>query len=297
MKVLIFGGTRFFGKRLVELLAAAGHEVTVATRGKTVARFPENVRHVRMNRKHRDEIFSLAQEPFDLVYDNICFSPQEALYAVQAFKKQSVRYIFTSSLSVYGLKGRALQEEDFDASHYEIVTGDEEDFDYGEGKRLAEAVFFQKADFPVVAVRFPIVLGTDDYTKRLVFHLQHIARGEEIGISQPESRIGFIRSDEAARFLFWVGTESDWTGPINAASEGTYTLAELMEKLELMVGKKALIEAVTEEEDESPFSAERDFYLDQTKAKQAGFSFLDLHTWLPELAEQLINNENIGKKE
>ncbi|WP_239256552.1 NAD-dependent epimerase/dehydratase family protein [Listeria ilorinensis] len=297
MKVLVFGGTRFFGKRLVELLAAEGHDVTVATRGKTAVSFPENVRHISMNRKHRDEIFSLAQKPFDLVYDNICFSPQEALYAVQAFKKQQVRYIFTSSLSVYGLKGKALQETDFDPWHYEIVTGEEEDFDYGEGKRLAEAVFFQKADFPVAAVRFPIVLGTDDYTKRLVFHLQHIAQGEEIGISQPESRICFIRSDEAARFLLWLGTDSDLTGPINAASEGTYTLAELMERLEMVVGKKAHIEAVTEEVDESPFSAEKDYYLDQTKAKEAGFTFLDLHTWLPELAEQLLDNENIRKKE
>ncbi|EKN66902.1 hypothetical protein BABA_13477 [Neobacillus bataviensis LMG 21833] len=40
--------------------------------------------------------------------------------------------------------------------------GDSTDFTYAEGKRQAEAVLFQQATFPVVAVRFPIVMGVDD---------------------------------------------------------------------------------------------------------------------------------------
>lgn len=35
MKILVFGGTRFFGKKLVERLVSEGHEVTIGTRGKT----------------------------------------------------------------------------------------------------------------------------------------------------------------------------------------------------------------------------------------------------------------------
>ena len=34
-KVLVLGGTRFFGKHLVEALLQAGHDVTIATRGIT----------------------------------------------------------------------------------------------------------------------------------------------------------------------------------------------------------------------------------------------------------------------
>jgi len=34
-KVLVMGGTRFFGKKLVQHLLDEGNEVTIATRGRT----------------------------------------------------------------------------------------------------------------------------------------------------------------------------------------------------------------------------------------------------------------------
>lgn len=33
MKILVLGGTRFFGRRLVHMLIEDGHDVTIATRG------------------------------------------------------------------------------------------------------------------------------------------------------------------------------------------------------------------------------------------------------------------------
>ncbi|MBC2103226.1 SDR family oxidoreductase [Listeria marthii] len=288
MKVLVFGGTRFFGKKLVERLISDGHDVTIGTRGKTEDNFGDSVKRVVLNRESRDDLFQLAKEEWDVIYDNICFSPKEALYAVDAFKGKVKRYIYTSSLSVYSQKGRALVEDDFNPKHYEIVIGDKEDFDYGEGKRLAEAVFFQKASFPVVAVRFPIVLGLDDYTKRLHFHIDHIKNHEEIGISNGQAEIGFITSDEAAHFLAWVGVESDLTGPINAASDGTYALNSFIKMLEAKTGEVALVESVTDDVDDSPFGLEKTYYLDNTKAKEAGFIFTDLKEWLPTLVTDIL---------
>ncbi|MBC2256218.1 SDR family oxidoreductase [Listeria ivanovii] len=288
MKILVFGGTRFFGKKLVERLVAEGHDVTIGTRGKTKDDFGDTVKHVVLNRESRDDLFQLAKENWDIIYDNICFSPREALYAVDAFKGKVKRYIFTSSLSVYSQKGRALVEEDFNPNHYEIVIGDKEDFDYGEGKRLAEAVFFQKASFPVVAVRFPIVLGMDDYTKRLHFHLEHIKNQQDIGISNVQAEIGFIYSDEAARFLEWVGVSSEISGPINASSNGTYSLNGFIKMLEGKTGQKALVEEVTDDEDDSPFGIEKTYYLNNTKATEAGFKFDDLQVWLPELVTAIL---------
>lgn len=40
-KVLVLGGTRFFGKHLVETLLQDGHDVTIATRGITEVFFWE----------------------------------------------------------------------------------------------------------------------------------------------------------------------------------------------------------------------------------------------------------------
>ncbi|MBC1483387.1 SDR family oxidoreductase [Listeria immobilis] len=288
MKILVLGGTRFFGKKLVERLVAARHDVTIGTRGKTTDNFGDEVKRVVLNRESRDDLFQLAKEDWDVIYDNICFSPQEALYAVDAFKGKVKRYIFTSSLSVYSQKGHALVEEDFNPKQYEIVSGDKEDFDYGEGKRLAEAVFFQKASFPVVAVRFPIVLGMDDYTKRLHFHLEHIKNQQEIGISNNQAEIGFITSDEAARFLEWIGISTEITGPINASSNGTYSLNGFIKMLEAKIGQKALVEEVTDDEDNSPFGIEKTYYLDNSKATEAGFIFDNLHDWLPKLVTKIL---------
>ncbi|EAD5717876.1 TPA: SDR family oxidoreductase [Listeria innocua] len=288
MKILVFGGTRFFGKKLVERLVSAGHDVTIGTRGKTKDDFGDSVKHVVLDRESRDALFQLAKEEWDVIYDNICFSPREALYAVDAFKGKVKRYIYTSSLSVYSQKGRALVEDDFNPKHYEIVIGDKDDFDYGEGKRLAEAVFFQKASFPVVAVRFPIVLGLDDYTKRLHFHLEHIKNHEEIGISNAQAEISFITSDEAAHFLEWVGVDSDLTGPINASSNGTYPLNAFIKMLEAKTGEVALVEEVTDDVDDSPFSINKTYYMDNAKATEAGFTFEDIKVWLPALVTDIL---------
>lgn len=288
LKILVFGGTRFFGKKLVTRLLADGHDVTIATRGKATDDFGDAVKRVKMNRESREALFCLAQENWDVVYDNICFSPQDALYSIAAFRDKVGKYVYTSSLSVYRMRDRALVEADFDPFHYELVTGSREDFDYGEGKRLAEAVFFQKANFPVVAVRFPIVLGEDDYTGRLEFHIKHVQAGEEIGMPNEEAEMGFISSDEAADFLCWVGTKSDILGPINATSDSVYRLSELMGLIEDATGKTAIVEEITEDNDDSPFGVEKTYYLDNAKAKEAGFAFQDLHEWLPKLIDAKI---------
>lgn len=41
MKILMLGGTKYFGRRLVHLLIQDGHDITVATRGNTEDDFGE----------------------------------------------------------------------------------------------------------------------------------------------------------------------------------------------------------------------------------------------------------------
>ena len=60
-KVLVLGGTRFFGRKLVELLLADGHDVTIVTRGKLANPFVGKVKHLIVNRRDT-EAFSKAVE-------------------------------------------------------------------------------------------------------------------------------------------------------------------------------------------------------------------------------------------
>ncbi|GGG17723.1 NAD-dependent epimerase/dehydratase family protein [Paenibacillus aceti] len=92
-KVLVLGGSRYFGKRLVQLLASAGqYQVTVATRGLTKVELAGEVQQVVLDRTDERALREVAQSgPWDIVYDNICYSPNEALAAVQAFEGQVER--------------------------------------------------------------------------------------------------------------------------------------------------------------------------------------------------------------
>lgn len=287
-KVLVLGGTRFFGKRLVELLLRDGDsQVTILTRGVTEDDFGDRVTRLAVDRTDEAALErAVGDTGWDIVYDNICFSPDEAAAAVQIFAGRAKRYILTSSLSVYNPQPDILTEADFDPAHYPLKLGGKADFSYQEGKRLAETVLLQTADFPVAAVRFPIVLGTDDYTRRLHFHIEHVQAGQPIGIPNPQAEILFIRSDEAADFLHWLGS-STLTGPVNACSDGTLTIGGVISIVEAATGKPAVVRRETADSDSSPFGIEESWVMDTAKARSAGFSFLSLSGWFPELVTSL----------
>ena len=69
-------------------------------------------------------------------------------------------------------------EKDFDPCNHPLEMGSRSDFNYAEGKRNAEAYYFQKSDFPVAAVRIPFVMGINDYTKRLEKLIKAVDKGE-----------------------------------------------------------------------------------------------------------------------
>ncbi|QWU13656.1 Nucleoside-diphosphate-sugar epimerase [Paenibacillus sophorae] len=286
--ILVLGGTRFFGKRLVErLLEDPGNDVTILTRGNAPDAFGDRLHRIHADRTNPEMLASaVLDQVWDIVYDNICYSPDEAAAACRIFKDTAKRYILTSSLSVYDPRPEILTEEVFDPKAYPLRGGGKDDLSYQEAKRLAEAVFIQQAAFPVAAVRFPIVLGEDDYTKRLHFHIEHVRREEPLGIPNPEARISFIRSDEAADFLLWLG-RSELTGPVNACSDGSLTINEMISIIEGAAGKQAVIREQTVDEHMSPFGIPQSWHMNTTKAQTAGFSFLTLADWFPELVSDL----------
>ncbi|WMT39057.1 NAD-dependent epimerase/dehydratase family protein [Paenibacillus sp. D2_2] len=287
-KILVLGGSRYFGKRLVQLLASEGqHQVTVATRGLTKVEFAGEVHQVVLDRSDETSLREVAQSgPWDIVYDNICYSPNEALAAVHAFEGHVGRYIVTSSASVYDFLDHPLVESDFDPYQYELKMGDRDAFGYAEGKRLVETVFMQKANFPVCAMRIPIVLGPDDYTRRLHFHIEHVKQGLKIGIPNPEAAISFITSGEVASFMKWLGTSSI-TGPVNGSSDGAVTIGQIIKMIEKASGNEARILSETEEEHMSPFGIPTSWTMDTSRAKAAGYSFHSVQEWLPELIHDI----------
>ena len=274
-KVLVFGGTRFFGKDLVNVLIKEGYDVTIATRGITKDDFGDKVNRIIVDREDKEGLEkAFKNENYHIIYDNICYSPNSALHSCNIFEGKVDKYIFTSTLSVYE-EGLNIEEKEFNPYNYEIKYGEREDFNYGEGKRLAEAVFFQKATFPVVAVRFPIVIGKDDYTKRLSSYAENISNEIPFYIDNLESPMSFISSSEAGEFLHWISIK-DFKGPINACSQGTIKIKEIVKICEENLNKKWIME----ENHRKIFGAFNGFYkytLSNKKAKDLGFQFKEVY--------------------
>lgn len=286
MKVLVLGGTRYFGRHLINQLIKNGYAVTVATRGNQD--FPEKnkITFIKADRNSLSDLQAVATHgPFDIIFDQICMSGMAADIAVSAFKYSCKKYVFTSTGSVYDARsGIELKEELFDFQSKKINLKDTDPYDYQEAKRQAEAVFGQQKYFPATMVRFPIVLGLDDYTERLKFHVDKVKNEEEIYFPNLDMRMTFVHSEEAGRFLAFIG-DQDFSGAINCASTGSMTMKELMKQIEKQTHKKTKYADAENATNHSPFGFSEDFVLPNNKGRTLGFQFKNLHEYLPELIE------------
>ncbi len=285
MNILVMGGTRYFGVHLVNNLLREGHQVTIATRGNTRDNFGTSVNRILVDRSNSNtmaEVFHKRQ--FDIIFDNIAYCSLD----VKNLLEQVVckRYILTSSVSVYPDLTLDLKEEDFDPLTYPLRWCTREDYSYGEIKRQAECALFQKyTGISAAAVRFPYVIGEDDYTNRLFFYVEHILRDIPMYIDNLEAETGFIHSGEAGSFLAWLA-DKELTGPINAASSNTITLSKIIDYVEGRTGRKAIL---ADSGVPGPYNSDNTtFSLNTDKAVSGGFQFSRLDSWIYELLDTYI---------
>ncbi|CAM3492324.1 hypothetical protein GCM10009865_18670 [Aeromicrobium ponti] len=100
--ILVLGGTQFFGKKLVEKLLLEGKKVTIATRGLTKDPFGDKVERLIIDRENiKSQRAAFSGRKWNVVYDQSCFSPQEAKATAEALDGKVAHYIFTSSMAVY----------------------------------------------------------------------------------------------------------------------------------------------------------------------------------------------------
>ncbi|MDQ1004664.1 nucleoside-diphosphate-sugar epimerase [Neobacillus niacini] len=189
---------------------------------------------------------------------------------------------FTSSQAVYDFGTNQL-EESFNPSHYQPVLKSRRDYigyaGYQEAKRAAEAILFQNANFPVVAVRFPIIIGKDDYTNRLHFHVEHVKEGKPMFIEHLNFRYSFIDSGEAASFLLSMAN-SDYQGPVNPGCEEDISLGELIGLIENLTGTEAKL---NKDGNPSPYNFPGSWSVNTSFVQSLGFSFTSLDKLLKKL--------------
>lgn len=273
MNILVLGGTRFFGKCAVKHMLVEGYQVTLVTRGQLQDEFGDKVKRITVDRTDQVALDkALGNKKYDVVFDNICYTPDDARAFLDLMKDRIGKYIVTSSLAVYS-KGENLDEEVFDPYTYPIQGGKQEELSYAEGKRLVEAVVYQEYKVPAVVLRFPIVIGENDYTKRLTFYVKHTTEGITFLPSDYEEKMSFITEEEAGQIICKL-IESNFVGPLNVASLGDITVKEVIEIIEELSGKTALIDS--ESKNIAPYSKFGGVTLNIDRAKKIGDYFVDI---------------------
>lgn len=294
-RVLVLGGTMFFGKRLVQLLLDKGYDVTIATRGITPDPFGDQVERIQLDRARQESVFKgLENKKWDIIYDQTAYSPNEVKDVLDAVGNNCKHYVFTSTMAVYEY-GNEQIEENFDPTTFSFELKTRTEYvgmeGYQEAKRACEAYLLKNAPFSFSIVRFPLVIGPDDYTNRLEDLVKKVKEEKEIGVVSLQNGLGFISSEKAAEFLLWLGINQK-EGIWNATLEGFVTHGELLNKIETTVGKSAY---VVESENLSPetasaYAMKGSWSLKADKATQHGFTFGRLEEILPSLIERYASN-------
>ncbi len=284
MKILVIGGTRFFGIHMVNELLERGHDVTIATRGKSSDEYGDKVKRIVMERTNEASIKeALKGTHYDVVIDKIAYCSNDIKYVMDVVDCD--KYIHMSSTSVYEPKRINTVESDFDGTSKELIWCDRKDFPYEQIKRQAEYALWQKyPDRNWIAVRYPFVIGKDDYTKRLLFYVEHVMKFISMNIDNPDYQMGFIRSDEAGKFMAFL-VDKDVRGAINGSSEGTISIKEIISYVEEKTGTKAIID---EKGESAPYNGEPEYSINTEKAQSLGFKFSSLHDWIYELLDYYI---------
>jgi nucleoside-diphosphate-sugar epimerase len=182
MRVLVLGGTQFFGREIVRMLSEEGHTVGVFTRGnRSLSDLPPH-QHIQGDRDSIDDLRRAAEtDDWDAVIDNIAYNAQHVRNALKAFSGTS-HYVLCSTVAVYRFAQRAypwpLGEKGV-AHDSKPASEDPNDihWKYARGKLEAERECMHQRKVPWTILRPPVVYGPHDPTERGFWYLSRLLAG------------------------------------------------------------------------------------------------------------------------
>ena len=286
MKILVVGGTRYFGIPMVNTLLRNGHEITIGTRGNSKPEFEGPVDYVAMDRMSSESVNeALDGWHFDLIIDKIAYSSNDVKALLENVSCD--KYIQMSTCSVYSKEHADITEDEFRTEEYELHWTDRIK-DYQEAKRQAERAVIEFMDPANISfVRYPIVLGENDYTGRLDFYIEHVMDQIPMNIDDIDNKMAFIYEKDAGDFIAYLA-DHFVSGPINGCSKEAVKISNIIEYIEKCFGKKAVL---SQQGDNAPYNGLEDTLSFNTeKAESIGYRFRELKDWLYPLIGIRIKN-------
>ncbi|HWX08820.1 MAG TPA: NAD-dependent epimerase/dehydratase family protein [Gaiellaceae bacterium] len=288
MKLLVLGGTKFLGRHAVAAALAAGHEVTIFTRGETNPELFPEVEHLVGDRDgHLD---ALRNRTWDGIVDTSGYVPRVVRMSAELLRNAVGRYVFVSSISVYDDLSQPVDESTRVTPLEE--PGTEEIMEsYGALKAACETVIDELYGDRGTSVRAGLIVGPYDPTDRFTYWPRRVAAGGDIlAPGDPAAPVQFVDARDLAAWLVQLALEGPG-GVFNATGPAQpLTFSELLERARTAIGSDArfvwvddqpILDAGIEAWSELPLWLPGDAYIgmaraDASRARDAGLRFRPL---------------------
>lgn len=209
--ILVLGGTRYLGLEFINILNEEKIKLFVASRNKIPTQ-----NFINIDRKNQNDLENLFKNiQFDVVIDFINFSLPDSEKLLNALRFQikppkliliSTTYIYDNPLQIE--KDSIFSENDFLPSNHKLFGLDRPEISYSNGKRDMESYSVDNYyNDKLVILRFPIILGANDYTQRTSFYSSLIKEEKSINPRNVHSKSNYIFSIEAAQAILNFANE------------------------------------------------------------------------------------------
>jgi 2'-hydroxyisoflavone reductase len=218
VKLLVLGGTEFLGRALVESALARGREVTLFNRGRTNPKLFPEAEKLRGDRA----VDPLPSGRWDAVVDTSGHLPAVVRRAAEALRDSVERYVFVSSVSVYGDLSTGPREDSpraelGDMPSDEMLPGYE---NYGALKALCEDVVTDAFGDRALIIRPGLIVGPHDPTGRFTYWPHRIARGGEFIVpGPPEATVQIVDVRDLGDWIVDIAERRE-SGVFNATHPG-----------------------------------------------------------------------------
>jgi 2'-hydroxyisoflavone reductase len=223
LRILILGGTGFTGPYQVRYALSRGHKVTTFNRGKThPGELPNEVEQLVGDRNGK--LDALRGRQWDVVIDNPTTLPSWVRDAAQILKGNVERYVFISTVSVYG-EVKTGPDENAPTEKYEGADPYKETLEamkaggyktYGPLKALSEKEAEKWFPGKTLIIRPGLIVGPRDETDRFTYWPVRIDRGGEVlAPGSPDDPVQFIDARDLAEWTIRMA-ENRETGIYNA---------------------------------------------------------------------------------
>jgi 2'-hydroxyisoflavone reductase len=223
LRILILGGTGFTGPYQVRYALSRGHKVTTFNRGKThPGELPNEVEQLIGDRNGK--LDALKDRHWDVVIDNPTTLPAWVRDAAQILKGNVERYVFISTISVYG-EPKTGPDETTPTEKYEGADPYKETLEamkaggyktYGPLKALSEREAEKWFPKKTLIIRPGLIVGPRDETDRFTYWPVRIERGGEVlAPGSADDPVQFIDARDLAEWTIRM-VENGETGIYNA---------------------------------------------------------------------------------